>query len=77
MSKASILGVEYVRSFTRQWQRDYLLSLQERKSIKISANSNDVKKTQVGDIVILKEEEAVRCLWKLAKVTETEQRFSY
>lgn len=59
-------------NFTRQWQRDYLLSLQERRSVKLSANSNDnARKVKVGDIVILKEEGTARCLWKLAKVTET------
>lgn len=59
-------------NLTRQWQRDYLLSLQERRCVKLSANSNDnARKVKGGDIVILKEEGTARCLWKLAKVTET------
>jgi len=40
--------------------------------VKLSANSTDnARKVKVGDIVILKEEGTARCLWKLAKVTET------
>jgi len=58
-----------LNTFTQQWQKDYLLSLQERRSIQTSVNSN--RKIQVGDIVILKEDGTSRCLWKLAKVMET------
>ena len=56
-------------SFTRQWQKDYLLSLQERRAIKTP--DDNARRIQVGDIVILKEDGTAKCLWKLAKVTET------
>jgi len=40
--------------------------------VKLQTNSTDnVKKVKVGDIVTLKEEGTARCLWKLAKITET------
>ena len=55
--------------FIRQWQREYLLSLQETRSIKVAKGT--ARKIRDGDIVILKEDETPRCLWKLAKVTET------
>ena len=55
-------------SFTRQWQKDYLLSLQERRAIK--ASNDNARRVQVGDVVILKEDGTAKCLWKLAKVTE-------
>ena len=55
--------------FIRLWQREYLLSLQERRSIKVAKGNS--RKIRTGDIVILKEDGTSRCLWKLAKVTET------
>ena len=55
--------------FIRQWQRKYLLSLQETRSIKVAKGT--ARKIRDGDIVILKEDRTPRCLWKLAKVTET------
>ena len=58
--------------FIRQWQREYLLSLQETRSIKVVKGT--ARKIQDGDIVILKEDGTPRCLWKLAKVTETIER---
>ena len=58
-----------LNSFIRLWLREYLLSLQERRSIKVAKGSS--RKIQTGDIVILKEDGTSRCLWKLAKVTET------
>ena len=56
-----------LNNFTRQWRRDYLLSLQERKSIKQPTTVRVVKE---GDVVILKEDGTSRCLWKLARVVE-------
>ena len=51
-----------LNSFTRQWQREYLLSIQEKRSL---------RSIQVGDIVILRNDGAACCLWKLTIVTET------
>ena len=45
----------------------YLLSLQECRSLQIS-----VRKVQVGDILILKEDGTAKCLWKLAKAVGEE-----
>ena len=56
-----------LNNFTRQWRRDYLLSLQERKSIKQPTTVRVVKE---GDVVILKEDGTSKCLWKLACVVE-------
>lgn len=55
--------------FVRLWLREYLLSIQERRSIKVARGNS--KGIQAGDIVVLKEDGTSRCLWKLAKVTET------
>lgn len=46
-----------------------MLSIQERRSIKVARGNS--KGIQAGDIVVLKEDGTSRCLWKLAKVTET------
>ena len=35
-------------NFTRQWQREYLLSLQERRSVKLSADSNDNARLEIS-----------------------------
>ena len=55
--------------FIRQWQREYLLSLQETRSIKVVKGT--ARKIQDRDIVILKEDGTPQCSWKLAKVTDT------
>ena len=55
-----------LNNFIKQWRKDYLLSLQERKGInRPSSNMRGIKE---GDIVILKEEGTARCLWKLARI---------
>ena len=56
-------------NFTKQWQRDYLLSLREKK-LSISKGS-DGRVVKEGDIVVLKEDGTTRALWKIAKVIET------
>ena len=58
-----------LNAFTKQWQRDYLLSLRERKINKTKmAKSEPIKEE---DIVVLEEGGMIRALWKLAKVIET------
>ena len=52
--------------FWQRWRREYLLNLQQRqKWQKVSRN------LQVNDIVILQDDNAPRCKWKLARITET------
>ena len=51
------------------WLKEYLLSLQERRSIKVTRGNS--RRIQAGDVVVLKEDGTSRYLWKLAKVTET------
>ena len=51
-----------------QWQKDYLLSLRERRGlIQPTSNTRPVKE---GEVVILREEGTAKCLWPLAQVTE-------
>jgi len=57
-----------LNNFIKQWKKDYLLSLQERRDINRSSNLQEIKE---GDVVILKEDGTARCLWKLAKIIET------
>ncbi|XP_065893454.1 uncharacterized protein [Dysidea avara] len=58
---------QLLKSFVRQWQRDYLLSLRERA---INHGSQKNLMIKEGDIVVLKEDCTARCLWKLAKIVE-------
>ena len=69
LTKRAKYQFQMLNNFTKQWQRDYLLSLQERRSIKTT--SGVLKPIQIGDVVILQQDGTARCLWKLAKVIET------
>ncbi|XP_023188127.1 uncharacterized protein LOC111608396 [Xiphophorus maculatus] len=52
--------------FWQRWKREYLLNLQQRqKWQKVSRNLH------INDIVILQDDNAPRCKWKLALVVET------
>ena len=54
--------------FINQWQKDYLLSMQERRGIvQPTSNTRPVKE---GEVVILREKGRAKCLWPLARVTE-------
>lgn len=55
-------------NFVKCWQRDYLLSLQERGAR--GSKLSKVKEIKTGDIVILREDGTTRCLWKFAKVVK-------
>ena len=46
-----------------------LVELQEKRCMR--GSTNDTRKVQRGDIVILKRDGTPPCLWKLAKVIET------
>ena len=50
-------------NFTQQWQKDYLSRTKSNQ-----APNDNARRIQV---VILKEDGTAKCLWKLAKVTET------
>ena len=57
-----------LNNFIKQWQREYLLGLQERR-----VGGTGLQKSQqikIGDIVVLREDSTACCLWKLAKVLE-------
>jgi len=52
--------------FWQRWRREYLLNLQQRqKWQKVLQNLH------INDIVILQDDNAPRCKWKLARVVET------
>lgn len=55
-----------LKNFTKQWSKDYLLSLRESSK----AQPKGVEKISVGDIVVLKNDSTARVFWKLAKVEE-------
>ena len=55
--------------FTKQWRKEYLLSL--RESAKLSAKSSrDTIKIKIGEIVILRNDSTKRVFWKFGKVDE-------
>lgn len=53
-----------LKNFTDQWRKEYLLSI--RESSRVQNNKSNV--INVGDIVILKNENTSRMYWKLARV---------
>lgn len=55
-----------VRHFWERWKNEYLIAL--RKQAKWKRPSDN---TQVGDIVVLKEDNLVTCQWPLARVVDT------
>ena len=52
--------------FWQRWQKEYLQNLQQR-----SKWLQDKRNIEVGDVVLIKEQDMVRNNWKLAKVTKT------
>ena len=56
-----------LKEFTKQWRREYLLSIREAAS---SSNNGTRDVIAEGDIVILKNESTKRLFWKIAKVEE-------
>lgn len=54
--------------FWQRWKREYLLNLQQRQKWQKASRN-----LQVNDIVILQDDNAPRCKWKLARVIETFQ----
>ena len=59
---------QLLQQFSRQWKREYLISLQENSTAK-SVNGNRSSIT-VGDIIILKNDSTSRAFWKLGKVEQ-------
>lgn len=57
-----------LNEFTKQWRKEYLLSIRECAKSKTSNLVED--SIAIGDIVILKDEGSARIFWKLAKVEE-------
>ena len=68
LTKRAKHQLRVLNTFMNQWQRDYLLSLRERRGlIQPTSNTRPVKE---GEVVILREEGTAKCLWSLARVTE-------
>ena len=68
LTKRARYQLQVLNTFVKQWRKDYLLSLQERRGIlQPASNTRPVKE---GETVILKEEGTAKCLWKLARVME-------
>ena len=59
---------QVLNNFTKQWQRDCLLSLQESRPLKSTSRGSQQLKT--GDIVVFRDDGTPRCLWKLVRVIE-------
>ena len=57
-----------VRHFWRRWQSEYLTSLR-----KYSKWRNPVKNLEVGDIVVLREDNTMPTQWPIARIVETHQ----
>ena len=53
-----------LKNFKDQWRKEYLLSI--RESLRVQNNKSNI--INVGDIVILKNENTSRMYWKLARV---------
>ena len=59
--------VQYLADqFWTRWKKVYLSNLQIRQKW-----NKTHRNVQIGDIVLLKDEDLVRCQWKLAKVVQT------
>ena len=68
LTKRAKYQYSILNNFIKQWRKDYLLSLQERR--RINRPSTNVRGVREGDVVILKEEGTARCLRKLARIIE-------
>jgi len=66
LSKQSCTQKHFLRQFTNQWHKDYLLSLRENQKAKSA--SRKFSRISIGDIVILNDDFAKRAFWKLAIV---------
>ena len=55
-----------VKEFWNRWRKEYILNLQAR-----SKWNKEKRNLEVGDIVILKEDDMIRGFWSLARVVET------
>jgi len=67
LTKRSRNHKHVLNQIINSWRKDYLLSLREVRSSKLSGSGSVV---QVGDVVILKDEHVKRVFWKFAKVVE-------
>ena len=64
-----ITGQKKLDVFWKTWVSQYLQQLKERKTYKMKAIKGEVKrKPQVGEVVLIKEENQPRGRWKIAKV---------
>ncbi|XP_028400806.1 uncharacterized protein LOC114523939 [Dendronephthya gigantea] len=57
-----------LEQFISRWRREYLLSLRENSQN--LANSRNIAKIEVGDVVVMMNEKTKQQFWKLAKVVE-------
>ena len=57
--------------FWRKWRKGYLLTLRETLPLEHRGPKSQVRRTpEIGEIVILRDDDLPRRMWKLAKVTE-------
>ena len=66
LTKRFIYLQKKLTHFWKRWRKEYLTELRERHKI----TGKDANVIQVGDIVLVKEENTKRGLWKLAKVEQ-------
>ncbi len=67
LSKRARYHHRLLYEFTKLWKNEYLLGLLEAYKPK---NSNAESRIEVGDIVVLRNEQTKRSFWKLCKVLE-------
>lgn len=60
-----------IKSFWNHWRKGYIGNLRERYQLKHKRSRSQVdRKPELGEIIIVKEEQQPRALWKLARVVE-------
>ncbi|CAB4042099.1 Hypothetical predicted protein [Paramuricea clavata] len=55
--------------FTKQWRKEYLLSLRESAKLSVKPSKETIK-IKIADIIILRNDSTKRVFWKFGKVEE-------
>jgi len=71
LTKRAKYQFQILSNFIKQWQKDYLLSLRERGSYICNLKTTGGHVVKEGDTVILKEDDTIQILWKIARFVET------
>ena len=56
-----------LQNFTKRWKNEYLLAIREALSSTITSEKPNI---EVGDVVVLKDDQTKRQFWKLARIEE-------